>query len=102
MGIVPKEVIVALGEGNYQSSDVVGWSVTLLMADKGRHGELIYSERGKFKDLENGERGFHAVTKDVLNVAGDEELQVTGILKSVTLKSEIEKKKTVISPGKGS
>ncbi|KAF2024644.1 NAD(P)-binding protein, partial [Setomelanomma holmii] len=66
--IVPKEVLVALGEGNYQSPDVVGRSVTLLMADKERHGELIYSECGKFKDLENGEKGFHAAMKKMLEV----------------------------------
>lgn len=48
-GIVPSTVIAALGEGNYQSPDVVARSVAVLMADGKRHGELIYSDRGYFK-----------------------------------------------------
>jgi cobyrinic acid a,c-diamide synthase len=65
---VPRVIINALGEGNYQSADVVGRSVTLLMADTGRHGELVYSECGKFMDLENGDRGYHAMTRKMLGV----------------------------------
>lgn len=90
-GIVPKEVIAALGEGNYQSPDVVGRSVTLLMADKERHGELVYSECGKFRDLENGSNGFHAVTKKMLEVAeGDDLAELAVFKKLVKLKEEME------------
>lgn len=78
-GIVPREVLVALGEGGYQSADVVGRSVTLLMADPARHGELIYSDRGEFRDLENGEIGYHAHTKRMLSVKPDEELSELSI-----------------------
>jgi NAD(P)-dependent dehydrogenase (short-subunit alcohol dehydrogenase family) len=82
-GIVPKAVINALGAGNYQSADVVGRSVTLLMADEERHGELIYSECGKFRDLENGERGYHEMTKRMLEVGEGEELQETAVLRKI-------------------
>jgi hypothetical protein len=46
----------------------------LLMADDERHGELIYSECGKFRDMENGEKGFHALTKKMLEVPENEDL----------------------------
>jgi hypothetical protein len=72
-----------LGEGNYQSADVVGRSVTLLMADKERHGELIYSECGKFRDLENGPKGYHEMTKRMLEVGEGEELQETAVLRKI-------------------
>jgi hypothetical protein len=78
---VPKAVISALGEGNYQSADVVGRSVALLMTDEKRHGELVYSECGKFMDLENGEKGYHEITKGMLGVKG--ELQETGVLRKM-------------------
>lgn len=78
-GILSPAVLAAVGEGNYQSADVPARSVTLLMADKQRHGELVYSERGHFKDLENGENGYHHLTAKMLGVEGEEglsELQV--------------------------
>tara|TARA_R110002003_G_scaffold45_5_gene3468 strand:+ start:14122 stop:14982 length:861 start_codon:yes stop_codon:yes gene_type:complete len=90
-GIVPKAVIAALGEGNYQSADVVGRSVTLLMADKERHGELVYSECGKFKDLENGNNGFHAVTKKMLEVDEGDDLAELGVFKKLAkMKEDLE------------
>ena len=49
------------------------------MADTQRHGELVYSERGHFKDLENGANGYHHLTAKMLGVEGEEglsELQV--------------------------
>lgn len=73
-GIVPRELLAALGEGNFQSADVVARSVTLLMADEARHGELIYSDRGNYIELENGEKGFHAMTKRMLGVGEEEEV----------------------------
>ncbi|KAH3947277.1 hypothetical protein HBI56_140580 [Parastagonospora nodorum] len=84
--IVPQAVISALGEGNYQSADVVGRSVTLLMADEKRHGELVYSECGRFMDLENGERGYHELTKRMLGVEG--ELRETSVLRGLREKLE--------------
>lgn len=88
--IVPQAVIDALGEGNYQSPDVVGRSVTLLMADKDKHGELVYSDCGRFRDLENGENGYHAVTKRMLGVEDGGELSETGVLRR--LREEMEGK----------
>jgi NAD(P)-dependent dehydrogenase (short-subunit alcohol dehydrogenase family) len=73
-GILSPAVLAAIGEGNYQSADVPARSVTLLMADKQRHGELVYSERGHFKDLENGENGYHHLTAKMLGVEGEEGL----------------------------
>jgi hypothetical protein len=54
------------------------------MADKERHGELIYSECGKFMDLENGDKGFHALTKKMLRVGEEEELSETGVFAKLT------------------
>ena len=36
------------------------------MADKNRHGEMIYSDKGKFWDIENGENGLNAYLKNML------------------------------------
>lgn len=77
---MPKVIIDALGAGNYQSADVVGRSVTLLMADENRHGELIYSECGKFRDLENGPKGYHEMIKKMLEVGEGEQVIDTGVL----------------------
>ncbi|RMZ71893.1 short-chain dehydrogenase reductase sdr [Pyrenophora seminiperda CCB06] len=56
-----KAMVQALvGEDGLQSPDVVACSAVLLMADKERHGELVYSQKGKFMEMEQGERGFHA------------------------------------------
>jgi hypothetical protein len=57
--------------------------VALLMADQRRHGELIFSECGNFRDLENGERGFHAVTKDMLGISKQEELLITQVMEKI-------------------
>jgi hypothetical protein len=58
--------------------------VALLMADKERHGELIFSECGNFRDLEHGERGFHAVTKAMLGISEREELLITQVMEKIT------------------
>jgi NAD(P)-dependent dehydrogenase (short-subunit alcohol dehydrogenase family) len=73
-GLVPPDILAALGEGNYQSPDVVGRSVTLLMADTKRHGELVYSECGQFMELENGPAGVHARIAKMLGVECEAEL----------------------------
>jgi hypothetical protein len=44
------------------------------MADKQRHGELIYSECGKFREMENGAKGFAALTKKMMEVPEDKDL----------------------------
>ncbi|KAH7371148.1 hypothetical protein BKA66DRAFT_444323 [Pyrenochaeta sp. MPI-SDFR-AT-0127] len=84
-GIVPREILAVLGEGNYQSADVVGRSVAILMADKQRHGELIHSEVGKFRDLENGPKGYHALTKTMLDVPQSEELSELRVLTDLVM-----------------
>lgn len=71
--IVPRAIVAALGEGSVQSPDVVARSVAVLMADKERHGELIYSNVGKFVEMENGKTGYHALTQQMLEGANDEE-----------------------------
>jgi hypothetical protein len=58
-GIVPQAVIDTIGRDNIQSPDVVARSVLNLMAGKA-HGEFVYSDRGKFWDLENGPNGLNS------------------------------------------
>ncbi|KAI4666957.1 uncharacterized protein J4E88_010378 [Alternaria novae-zelandiae] len=75
--IVPRAMIAALGDSNVQSADVVARSVGVLMADKERHGELVYSALGKFVEMEYGEAGFHALTKPMMELAeGGEKKEV--------------------------
>lgn len=59
------------------------------MADGERHGELVYSERGRFMDLENGKKGYHEVTKRMLGV--EEELRETSVVRG--LREEVEGKR---------
>ncbi|KAF1361335.1 NAD(P)-binding protein, partial [Lizonia empirigonia] len=66
-GILSPPVLAALGD-KVQSADVPARSVTVLMADKKRHGELVYSECGHFLELENGEKGYHHLTAQMLGV----------------------------------
>jgi hypothetical protein len=51
------------------------------MARQERHGQLVYSECGKFKDLEHGEEGFLEMTKRVVGVGEDGEEDVLRVLK---------------------
>jgi hypothetical protein len=43
------------------------------MADKERHGELVYSSVGRFVEMENGKTGYHALTQQMLRGDKDEE-----------------------------
>lgn len=63
--IIPQELLDVLGEAT-QTPDVVARSVTLLMADKQRHGQMIYSDRGIFTDIESGENGLDGLSKKML------------------------------------
>lgn len=87
-GILSPAVLAAIGEGNYQSADVPARSVTLLMADKRRHGEMVYSERGLFKDLENGENGYHHLTAKMLGVEGEEGLSELHVMRELVKMEE--------------
>lgn len=46
------EVLLKTGD-SYQSPLVVSKSVGLLMADESRHGQVVYSGRGEYKEIEN-------------------------------------------------
>jgi hypothetical protein len=59
------------------------------MADEKRHGELVYSECGRFMDLENGEKGYHEVTKRMLGM--EEELRETSVLRGLREEGKREK-----------
>ncbi|KAH7128526.1 hypothetical protein B0J11DRAFT_603834 [Dendryphion nanum] len=63
--IIPKELIAILGD-TVQTPDVVARSVLVLMADKERHGQMIYSDRGRFTDIESGEDGLLGFTRKML------------------------------------
>ena len=53
----------SLKTDDYQSPDVVARSVLFLMADKERHGDLLYVDRGRFTELENGKNGYSAIVE---------------------------------------
>ncbi|KAF2713368.1 NAD(P)-binding protein [Pleomassaria siparia CBS 279.74] len=57
-GIVPKKIISLLGPDGFQSPDVVARSVLYLFASPTTpHGQLVYSDKGRFWDTEGGEEG---------------------------------------------
>jgi hypothetical protein len=82
-GILSPAILAAIGEGNYQSADVPARSVTVLMADKQRHGQLVYSERGHFKDLENGPQGYHHLTATMLGIENEEGLSELKVMRDL-------------------
>jgi len=45
------------------------------MVDKERHGELVYSQEGKFLEMEKGERGVHAFLEKTVQVIMVEKTQ---------------------------
>ncbi|KAJ4355162.1 hypothetical protein N0V95_003184 [Ascochyta clinopodiicola] len=81
-GILGSALLEAIGE-NLQSADVPARSVALLMADTSRHGELVYSERGHYMDLENGEKGFHHLTAKMLGLESEDDLTELKIMKDL-------------------
>ncbi|TKA80005.1 hypothetical protein B0A55_02086 [Friedmanniomyces simplex] len=62
-GMVPKGVVEAAGHAT-QSPDVVARSVALLMADETYQGKLIYSDQGKYWEMED------AMLKTVADIMG--------------------------------
>ncbi|KAF9693063.1 hypothetical protein EKO04_008939 [Ascochyta lentis] len=93
-GILSPAVLAAIGE-NLQPADAPAQSVTVLMADKTRHGELVYSERGHYMDLENGEKGIHYVTAQMLGVQHEGDLTELKVMKELltmsAMNAEIDK-----------
>lgn len=67
-GIIPPNAVAAIGEAEFQSPDVPAQSAVLLMADGKRHGEMVFSERGRFAELENGEAGYHGFAAGMLGI----------------------------------
>ena len=53
------------------------------MADKKRHGELIYSERGQYRELENGEKGYHHLTAKMLGVESEGDLTELKVMRDL-------------------
>lgn len=98
-GIISRAHLAAIGEGNYQSADVPARSVTLLMADTKRHGELVYSDRGHFMDLENGQNGFHHLTAKMLGVEGEQYSTVPAFIRDLARMDEAEKKRRAEQEG---
>ncbi|KAH6629711.1 hypothetical protein C7974DRAFT_310563 [Boeremia exigua] len=82
-GIMSPEIIAAVGPDSFQAADVPARSVAVLMADATRHGELVYSERGHFMDLENGKDGYHAVTARMLGVEREEDLAELKVMRDL-------------------
>ena len=50
-GIVPRTFFESLGQP-VQSPEIVARSIALLMVDTSRHGHLIYSTNGRYKEVE--------------------------------------------------
>ncbi|KAF1994301.1 NAD(P)-binding protein [Amniculicola lignicola CBS 123094] len=65
-GIVPDSIRGIVGPDGIQSADVVARSVTVLMADTKRHGQMIYSDLGNFWELEQGDVGLVAYASKML------------------------------------
>jgi NAD(P)-dependent dehydrogenase (short-subunit alcohol dehydrogenase family) len=64
-GMVPIETIQAMGVP-VQTPEAVAESVVLLFADETRHGEVIYSSQGKFKEINKADGGLLSMTKGLL------------------------------------
>ncbi|KAF1949676.1 NAD(P)-binding protein [Byssothecium circinans] len=65
--ILPAGFAASLGD-NIQTPDVAARSVVVLMADGKRRGELIFSDRGRFFEIEDGEGGMIKFIEGLTNV----------------------------------
>ncbi|KAJ5554891.1 hypothetical protein N7461_003361 [Penicillium sp. DV-2018c] len=70
-GMVPREFIEGLGVG-VQSPSVVARSVGLLFCDGGRHGEVLYSAEGRFREINKGAGGLLEAAKVAIGVVPEE------------------------------
>ncbi|KAF2639663.1 NAD(P)-binding protein [Massarina eburnea CBS 473.64] len=67
--IIPEAFAKALeGVNSIQTPDVAARSAVVCMADAKRNGECVYSEMGKFFELENGVVGMHARIAEMVNL----------------------------------
>lgn len=71
-GIVPAEVLQSFGTA-VQSPEAVARSVALLFADQSRHGEVIYSWEGHYREVNKAEGGMLANVQGILKNADNEE-----------------------------
>lgn len=64
-GMVPAHITPVIEASGFQAQtpDVVAHSAALLMADSQRNGQLIYSDRGRFFEIESR---FQGLTKDIM------------------------------------
>ena len=82
--ILSPTVLATVGEGNCQSADVPAQSVTMLMADKGRHGELVYSDRGNYMELENGKKGYNHFTAKMMGAESADDLTELKVIRDLS------------------
>ena len=53
--MIPGDFLQSVGVG-FQGPEIVARSAALLMADQSRHGQLIYSEEGRYMEIDEGLR----------------------------------------------
>ena len=68
-GIVPAELVKQVAGVAVQEPDVVARSVACLFTDRNRHGELIYSVEGRFKEID---ALFLKVAEDIIGPVSDD------------------------------
>ncbi|KAJ9662631.1 hypothetical protein H2198_001303 [Neophaeococcomyces mojaviensis] len=79
-GIVPKDVVEKVAGIATQTPAAVARSVAILMADKQRNGQLIYSVEGKYSEIEG------VLLKTAAEIVGDvnEDLVMAKLLEAAT------------------
>ena len=70
-GLVPEAMVNAFGDA-VQTPDVVARSAAVLMADKSRQGQMIYSVTGRFFEIEEGM--LLKTTKEIVGEVGDDKI----------------------------
>ncbi|KAJ5648604.1 hypothetical protein N7490_004976 [Penicillium lividum] len=78
-GLMPSGVFGALGV-TIQPPEAVAQSVALLFADEKRHGDVIYSWDGKFREVNNAEGGLLQFANQLLDNTDSEESAVQKLL----------------------